>query len=186
MQLEALSPFAIWMQQLLSVINMSHQLEKNRKSANMGTPVSSSFRRRFHGGLVLTFITLLLLATIVTLTWNYEGVQRLVNLVPTDGFSSWPNRPNTSPGDVHGTLNKEAKKEDNQSKEESPKNKSAFQLDTIPQPLVVNLTILEGATKRGAGNIRPHLECILCLQQDSVSLRFDFNLLFFSLFGVKF
>jgi len=115
----------------------------------MGTPVSS-FRRRFHGGLVMTFIALLLLATIVTLTWNYEGVQRLVNLVPTDGFSSWPNRPNTTPGGVHGTLNKEAKKEDNQSKEESPKNKSAFQLDTEPQPLVVNLTILEGATKRGA------------------------------------
>ena len=96
----------------------------------------------------MTFVTLLLFATIATLVWNYEGVQRLVQLVPTDGFYSVLT-PKLSKESEISTGSDSLKKE----------AAAAIPLEIQPlQPLVVDLTILKGAVAKGAGNSRTDLQ----------------------------
>lgn len=125
---------------------MWHQHEKNsRKGANMGTSILSS-RRHLNGG-VTTFVTLLLFVTIATLVWNYEGVQRLVKLVPTEGFSSGAKHP------ANVLAPKLAKENETSTGSDSLKKEAAaaIPVEIQPlQPLVVDLTILKGAVAKGA------------------------------------
>jgi len=98
---------------------------------------------------VVAFVTLLLFATIATLVWNYEGVQRLVKLVPTDGFSSGAKHPIDviTPPKISSVQNVTSI-----TGSESETN-AAIPLEVQPlQPLVVDLTILKGALAKGAGN----------------------------------
>jgi len=109
----------------------------------------------------MAFVTLLLFATIATLVWNYEGVQRLVKLVPTDGFSSGAKHPTnviTSPKtssvqNVTSIAGSESEAD------------ATIPLEVQPlQPLVVDLTILKGAVAKGAGNCYTDLQiCRTCV-----------------------
>lgn len=129
---------------------MWHQHEKNnRKGADMGTSVLSP--RRHLNGSVMTFVTLLLFATIATLVRNYEGVQRLVKLVPTDAFYGGVKHP------LKVLTPKPSKENETSTSSDSLKKESAADTPlkiTLLQPLVVDLTILKGSVAKGAGNTR--------------------------------
>ncbi|XP_024381508.1 pectin acetylesterase 7 isoform X2 [Physcomitrium patens] len=131
---------------------MWHQQEKNsRKISNMGIPTLSS-RRHSSGGL-MTFVTLLLFATLATLVWNYEGVQRLVKLLPTDGFYSGAKHPTNVLTPISSAQSEVIPRQEIPAGSDASKNDSDA---TVPhetqslQPLVVPLTILEGAVAEGA------------------------------------
>ena len=133
---------------------MWHNDERNRRNSNGEILLPS--RRHISRGIV-TFITLLLFATIGTLTWNYEGVQNLVRLSPAERFSNGGNKPTelvpwkAQHRKEYGK-SKEEKSIEKETPEEDIKGKDGvIQLDRILNPLVVDLTILKGVAAKGAG-----------------------------------
>lgn len=144
-------------------LRAGEQMERNRKQRS-----GSSSRRDVSG--VLVFIGVFLLASLVTLVWNYEGMQGLLRLMSREGMT----------GDGSGAAENAARREevatgivtsvaaaagarvqDNEKEKEGTdattgggvaanrlsSSSGAVQLE----PLVVDLTILTKAVDTGAG-----------------------------------
>jgi hypothetical protein len=137
-------------------------MERNRKHRG-----GSSSRRDVSG--VLVFIGVFLLASLVTLVWNYEGMQGLLRLMSREGMTDdgsgaaekAARREEVATGIVTSVAAAGARVQDNEKEKEGTdattggvvaanrlsSSSGAVQLE----PLVVNLTILTKSVDIGAG-----------------------------------